>query len=384
MSVNRCWARLAPAMLVAAWAAPAVAQEFIVSDRPALPHPANLTFSLQGFEFGPEVFGQVTSFGIKPLDGLPGFGLEVLAAEAATGEALAAQAEFFGDIKNTAEAIERASILESGCGLVDDSQHVEFYNGSGRVPRSFVDTHEPYTIQLQWSELLAFDGAELSPGTVRGVRWCSGSYVGNNRILTAGHCFRPDDGSGSGYVTPFRRSGVTREFLQPSELAPLFFANFRYQVDGQTSAVRVPVQFPITRLVEYRNGGLDYAIAEVGASPDGRSLGDLAAAATLGDPAAYPDGSIIAIIQHPNGDPKKVASGTILARRGEWIYYDNLDTNNASSGSGIATDDGHVIGVHTNGGCTAMSPTGNIRFANAGVSLAAIRSVSTVLAAPGP
>ena len=177
---------------------------------------------------------------------------------------------------------------------------------------------------------------------------------------------------------------MTREFLQPSELAPLFFANFRYQVDGQTSAVRVPVQFPITRLVEYRNGGLDYAIAEVGASPDGRSLGDLAAAATLGDPAAYPDGSIIAIIQHPNGDPKKVASGTILARRGEWIYYDNLDTNNASSGSGIATDDGHVIGVHTNGGCTAMSPTGNIRFANAGVSLAAIRSVSTVLAAPGP
>jgi V8-like Glu-specific endopeptidase len=149
------------------------------------------------------------------------------------------------------------------------------------------------------------------------------------------------------------------------------------------------VRFPIARLVEYRNGGLDYAVVEVAASADGRRIGDLTGPANLGDPAAYPDQSVIAIVQHPNGDPKKVASGRLLKKQAEWLYYDDVDTHGGSSGSGVVTADGHLIGVHTNGGCSAMSPTptGNTRFANAGVSIAAIRVVSTVLAtepSPGP
>jgi hypothetical protein len=224
----------------------------------------------------------------------------------------------------------------------------------------------------------------MSPGTIRGVRWCSGSYIGSDRILTAGHCFRPSDGSLTGSVTPFRRSGIAREFLQPAELAPLLVANFKYQVDGETSATRVPIQFPVTRLLEYMNGGLDYAIVEVGASQDGQRLGDVSDPATLGNPDAYPDQSVIAIVQHPNGDPKKVASGHLLKKQAERLYYEDVDTRNASSGSGILTADGRLIGVHTNGGCIAMSPTGNVQFANAGVSLAAIRSVSMVLAETGP
>jgi hypothetical protein len=179
MSVNRWWARLAPAMLVAAWAAPAVAQEFIVNERPALPSPTDLTFSLEGVDIGFGNAGSVTSLSVKPLDGLPGFGLDAFSDESLTAEAVATvQAEFYGDIKYTSEAIERATIEESLCGAFDDSQHVEFYNGSGLVPRPFVDTHEPFTIQLQWSESIGLDDPGLNPGTVSGVRWCSGSYIG--------------------------------------------------------------------------------------------------------------------------------------------------------------------------------------------------------------
>jgi hypothetical protein len=387
MAANRMWARLAPAILAGAWAAPAVAQEFIVSERPALPSPTDLEFSLQGFDIGLGGEGVFTSLSIKPLDGLGGVDPGVFSDERPTAEAVAAvQAEFYGDIKNTSEAIERATIEESICGPFDDSQHVEFYNGSGLVPRPFVDTHEPFTFQLQWSESIGLNDPELNPGTIRGVRWCSGSYIGEERILTAGHCFRPDDGSGSGFVTPFRRTDLLREFLQPAELAPFFFANFKYQIDGQTSVVRTPVRFPIARLLEYRNGGLGYAVVEVGASADGRRIGDVTGPAVLGDPAAYADQSVIAIVQHPNGDPKKVASGRLLKKQAEWLYYDDVDTRGGSSGSAVITADGRLIGVHTNGGCGAMSPTptGNTRFANAGVSLAAIRIVSAVLTAEAP
>jgi hypothetical protein len=368
-----------------AFLAPVAAQEFVISERPALPHPTSLTLRTQTVVID-EILGEVVPFSIKPFDESDGIGVEAFVDEVQTEAALAAQAEFFGDIKNASEAIERASVEESICGRRDDSQHVEFYNGSGLVPRPFVDAHEPFTMQLQWSESMAFDDPRADVGTVRGIRWCSGSYIGDDRILTAGHCFRPDDGSRSGFVTPFRRSGTAREFLEPDELAPLFVANFRYQVDGQTSQTRTPIQFPIMRLIEYRNGGLDYAVVEVGALPDGRRLDDFAPPATLGDTDAYPDQSVIAVLQHPNGDPKKVASGHILKKRAEWLYYDDVDTRNASSGSGILTADGRLIGVHTNGGCGAMSPTpgGNVQFANAGVSLAAIRRVSAVLAAEPP
>jgi hypothetical protein len=67
--------------------------------------------------------------------------VEVFADAARTEEALAAQAEFFGDLMNVSEAIKMASIEESQCGPNDESQHVEFYNGNGLVPaRSSIPT----------------------------------------------------------------------------------------------------------------------------------------------------------------------------------------------------------------------------------------------------
>jgi hypothetical protein len=64
-------------------------------------------------------------------------------------------------------------IIESLCGNIDDSQHVELYDGSIGVTRAFVDAHERPVGQLQWLSDLAqrFNNPGDSPGNVSGVRW---------------------------------------------------------------------------------------------------------------------------------------------------------------------------------------------------------------------
>src|SRR5262245_18966524 len=57
---------------------------------------------------------------------------------------------------------------ESICGLADDTQDVERYDGSLGVSRAFVDAHEPPVGQLQWLDDLParFSGAGETPGNV--------------------------------------------------------------------------------------------------------------------------------------------------------------------------------------------------------------------------
>ena len=81
---------------------------------------------------------------------------------------------------------------------------------------------------------------------------------------------------------------------------------------------------------------------------------------------------MIALIQHPAGDPKKVDVGHIVRVEAKQIYYDDVDTQGGSSGSGVRDASGAVIGVHTNGGCTAQGG------ANSGIPSSAISAVSRV------
>jgi V8-like Glu-specific endopeptidase len=72
------------------------------------------------------------------------------------------------------------------------------------------------------------------------------------------------------------------------------------------------------------------------------------------------------VIQHPNGDAKQIAAGTLAGVDGDYLTYGDLDTLSGSSGAGILDSDGKVVGIHTNGGCTAMGGT------NSGVRMARI------------
>jgi len=59
----------------------------------------------------------------------------------------------------------------------------------------------------------------------------------------------------------------------------------------------------------------------------------------------------LAIIQHPRGVPKVIAEGTFLDSCNQLVYYSDLDTLVGSSGAGILTRQGYLLGIHTDGDC---------------------------------
>jgi V8-like Glu-specific endopeptidase len=260
--------------------------------------------------------------------------------------------------------------LESICGLLDDSQHVEKYDGSLGPTRAFVDGEQPSTAQIQWRNVAALltqpgDNA----GNVSNERWCSGTLIAPDRFLTAGHCFDPSDDP-AGWRTP-KRAGA---LMKAGELAPLMQLNFNYQINAQTNVVRTADVYPIVRLLEYRLGNLDYAIIEVGKNTNGElpnvryKVANYDASAPVLAAATQ-----LTIIQHPHGEPKLVEAGPKHQVAGAIITYSDLDTRGGSSGSGIIDQSGRVIGVHTNGGCTAAGGS------NQGVTLRAVSQHSSII-----
>jgi trypsin-like peptidase len=261
--------------------------------------------------------------------------------------------------------------VESICGLTNDLQDVETYNGTLGVTQAYVRDHEPSTVQLQWvgNDAIAAKLPGYSPGNVSGQRWCTGTLISDVHVLTAGHCFDVQDSS-TGWISPFTLDKKGKPvYASSGVLATLQVANFRYQVNAVTGAVRAPEVYPIVRLVEHRNGKLDYAVVELGRNARGELPSARFAPASVSVQGPVLN-EIIAVLQHPQGLPKKVEAGHVKSVIGDDLYYDDVDTLGGSSGSGVRDGEGRVIGVHTNGGCTAKGG------ANLGVSTAAIAPVS--------
>ena len=255
-----------------------------------------------------------------------------------------------------------AALIETICGVADDSQPVEQYNGTLGVTIAFVNGHQSAVGQLQWNNNLG--SIYTNPGNLSGVRWCSGTLISNDLFLSAGHCF---DQTGGG-TRP--RDNVTGATISPAEIATNMHVNFNFQVDP-SGTLRTEQAFPVVALVEYRLGNLDFAIVRLGGNP-GATFGQTQLSVT--DAA---QGDMLCIIGHPAGLPKRIEAGQALNLTGNSISYNDIDTLGGNSGSGILrATDGRIAGVHTNGGCNAAG-TG----ANFGVRITSIIAQSPTLQA---
>lgn len=253
-----------------------------------------------------------------------------------------------------------AAILETICGATDDSQPVEQYDGTLGVTTGFVAAHQRSVVQVQWNDNLA--ALYTNPGDVSGVRWGTGTLIAPDLMLTCGHLFDQDP---NGWKVPRQNGSATA--ISPQDVALNMHVNVDYQVDG-AGVLRPEVRFPITQLIEYRLGGLDMAICRIGGSP-GATYGFTEVATA--DAAV---GDMLAIIGHPAGQPKRIEAGPATTVSGGHISYNDIDTLGGNSGSGILqASTGRLVGVHTNGGCTANGG------ANSGTAIAAIRAVSPTL-----
>lgn len=257
------------------------------------------------------------------------------------------------------ELADMRQIIETLCGG-DDSQDVESYDGTLGVTVGFVASHEQAVGQLQWNNNLATIYA--SPGDVSGARWGSGTLIARNLFLTAGHCF---DQTPAPWTVP--RAPGTMNPITPAEIALNMHVNFNYQFDAAGN-LRTEDSYPVTALVEYRLGNLDFAIVRLAGDP-GLVYGTT--------PIATADaaiGDMLCIIQHPNGVPKRIEAGPLSDFVGDMIRYNDIDTLGGTSGSGILGPDGTIVGVHTNGGCTGMMIGHNF-----GVRISSIRANSPTI-----
>ncbi len=222
--------------------------------------------------------------------------------------------------KNTTESI---------CGK-SNLQHVSEYDGSRGQPVEFVSKYEQAVGALAYGNL---------PNT---SKYCTGTLISEDLFLTASHC-------------------IDTTILEE-------FAVFNYQKNRGTTDLAKQEHFKILAVVEKALGGLDYAIIQIDGKP-GLKYGFQKI-----NIAAVEDGNLLTIVQHPSGKPKMVDVGHKNGlRNGVYMTYGDLDTEPGSSGSGVLDQNGFVVGVHTNGGCT---PTDG---ANAAVLMTEIAKASKTI-----
>ena len=190
---------------------------------------------------------------------------------------------------------------------------------------------------------------------------CSGTLIGGNILLTAGHCVSQKHWVQEGYEFPSYERMGTKVFMTSSEFALFLVADFNRQQNLSIVASNDALPFPdrpfypftVRELIEPKDEpgeDLDYAILKIRGTPD--QIGQFALGA---ENVRYPKrlGSVgqLAVIQHPSGLYKKVAIGQAKAMTSDRLLH-SVSTSGGSSGAGVISDKGKIIAIHVEGECS--------------------------------
>lgn len=157
------------------------------------------------------------------------------------------------------------------------------------------------------------------------LAFCSGSLVGKDLILTAGHCIRKNfDCEKTAFVFGF---GLKEEAQQPR------FA----EEDSVYSCAEILHS-------EVKGNGSDWAIIRLDREVKGRKI------LSVEKEVKADKGDSLVVIGHPSGLPTKVAGGAKVRKSKGTYFVANLDTYGGNSGSAVFNSETKkIVGVLVRG-----------------------------------
>jgi V8-like Glu-specific endopeptidase len=281
---------------------------------------------------------------------------------------------------------------------------IEEFKGTPSFPRLEIASLQRATVRIafQTTESIAataesaFKRRRYNLGDVpynAETAFCTGTMIDRNLVLTAGHCVNSDyfETEAKGLPRMPRVFGRREPKLSDTELGKFMMVQFNEQApyaiaDADEASVAGPMEKFQAKVIEvvsseYSPPRRDFAILKLDPADLPEHVYSIGWSKMLVDDVPEKN-TALAVIQHPNGGKKRIATGTVLATKDTRIFYANLSTDPGSSGAGILSG-GKLVGIHTRGYCSdSASAPKDIANSNQGVRLTSIAPILKSLLKP--